>query len=110
MKSTFSNLTFAQLGRLIRNSYLEGYEDCKYGKPPLVHNDPLTPDELREMDGNPVWVEDLASPELSCYWLCYWGRGRHFTLMSKHLIGYLLGDYGKTWLAYRRKPEEGTTC
>nr|DAW91712.1 MAG TPA: Protein of unknown function (DUF551) [Bacteriophage sp.] len=28
-------LTNEQLGRLVSNSYAEGYEDCKAGKPPL---------------------------------------------------------------------------
>lgn len=69
--------------------------------------EPLTLDELREMDGEPVWVEDLVNPEKSCYRLCYWDRGKYFVLISKELYGYLLEDYGEIWLAYRRKPEEG---
>lgn len=33
-------LTFAQLGRTIRNAYAEGYEDGKAGRPQLEKSDP----------------------------------------------------------------------
>lgn len=65
-------------------------------------NAPLTLDELREMDGEPVWVIPLApeeQPEWALVdvmeeWLCtsnadYWG----------------FEVYGRCILAYRRKPE-----
>lgn len=68
------------------------------------NNDPLTLDELREMDGEPVWViplEPKEQPEWALVdvaeeWLCtsnadYWG----------------FEVYGRCILAYRRKPEEG---
>lgn len=35
-------LTNAQLGRLVRNSYIEGYEDGQNGKPSLEKIEPLT--------------------------------------------------------------------
>ncbi len=69
-------------------------------------NVPLTLDEMREMDGEPIWIQDIDSPGRSCYWLCYWDRGKYLILTSKHLGSYILEDYGKTWLAYRRKPED----
>lgn len=70
-------------------------------------NDPLTLDELREMDGEPVWVRELAEP----------GRGQWRIIkgpwydVGLHLDGFGMlecEDTGKTWLAYRRKPEEVT--
>ena len=57
-------------------------------------NEPLTLDELREMDGEPVWLVNQ--------------NGGRWVIMSG---AYLCdsrknADYGKTWLAYRQKPEE----
>lgn len=69
-------------------------------------NDPLTLDELREMDGMPVWIEE--------------GSCAHYVLITDVLdvalwaicredeSKMLFKDYGKTWTAYRRKPEERT--
>ena len=69
----------------------------------LPPNDPLTLEALREMDGEPVWICDpdgsdgmWALVDLE-YELCRTAKG-----------GIAIFDtYGKTWLAYRRKPEEG---
>ncbi len=67
-------------------------------------NDPLTLEELREMDGEPVWITKmdgsggvwmLVDAE---YELCREGHGE----MA------VFENCGKTWLAYRRKPEEVT--
>lgn len=71
--------------------------------PPEPPNDPLTLDELRELDGEPVWLlgdglnrYDIFRGERSPGWAdFYCGR-------------FLFFCYGKDWLAYRRKPEEGT--
>lgn len=79
------------------------YEDKVTSKTPP--NDPLTLEELREMDGEPVWICDpdgsdgmWALVDLE-YELCRTAKG-----------GIAIFDtYGKTWLAYRRKPEEETT-
>lgn len=65
-------------------------------------NDPLTLEELREMDGEPVWIDD-------------WFEDFHGWELSETASDYFEGDsrtveaYGTRWLAYRRKPEEGTT-
>ena len=67
-----------------------------------IPNDPLTIDQLLEMDGEPVWICDLdgrdgiwALVNLE-YALCRTAKG-----------GIAIFDtYGKTWLAYRRRPGE----
>ena len=69
-------------------------------------NAPLTLEELRGMDGEPVWVDFPKCPEASGWRLI--SAGRHCVYDG------LLGDCdfencGNTWLAYRRRPEEGTT-
>lgn len=84
-----------QVSNLVK-AYREGRTEI------LPPNDPLTLDELREMDGDPVWICDpdgsdgmWALVDLE-YELCRTAKG-----------GIAIFDtYGKTWLAYRRKPEE----
>ena len=68
---------------------------------PLLPNDPLTLDELREMDGEPYWHvglrDDLTTP--------------HWAILPSN-VAQRPQDYfyGKYWLAYRRKLEEVGTC
>ena len=61
---------------------------------------PLTLEKLKQMDGEPVWVKRLSEKQdLSCW-------GFHD---EDGVCGYCANfdddDYGKTWLAYARKPE-----
>lgn len=69
-------------------------------------NDPLTLDQLREMVGEPVWVQSIAEPQ----------KGEWRIIKEPwHDVGLWLDssgmleceDMGKVWLAYRRRPEEG---
>ena len=68
----------------------------------------LTLEQLREMDGQPVFLETgevsireqliaeweiLTEHDDSCF---------YFTLRKR---GFHIKDYGKTWIAYRRPPE-----
>ena len=62
-------------------------------------NEPLTLDELREMDGEPVWVESKNNPALSG-----WGIMLENICSAYHDI-FSIEQYNKTWLAYRRPPE-----
>ena len=72
-------------------------------------NAPLTLDELRKMDGEPVWVVCL-NPER------YYKPPVGWRIIEKSIVGtfgvwndsscFAERDYGKTWLAYRQKPEE----
>ena len=56
-------------------------------------NEPLTLDELREMDGEPVWLVNQ--------------NGGRWVIMSGVYLwnSRKNADYGKTWLAYRQKKE-----
>ncbi len=73
---------------------------------------PLTLDELRKMHGEPVWVDDLVIPNCGCYHFVK-NNGAHTFLFeaTANDDSYYDADnkYGKTWLAYRHKPMEGTT-
>lgn len=68
-------------------------------------NKALTLDELREMDGEPVWVsvEDGAYGEWTIVAI-----GTNTRLLKAVGLNeaYDECNYGKTWLAYRRKPKE----
>lgn len=72
-------------------------------------NEPLTPEEIcrvgREFP-EPIWVEDLESPDRSSWRLCFWDRGKYLVLQGINTRGYLLAEYGTTWLTYRRKQTE----
>ena len=68
--------------------------------------EPLTLDELRQMEGQPVYIVENTE---------YWAIVNSFDQSGVYLLSYgnpddygCFGLYGKTWLAYRQKPEEGT--
>ena len=75
-------------------------------------NEPLTLEELREMDGEPVWCKWLLPEDRAIE------QGTWFIVISGDKAGLeikrpaeygchfcKIDDYGKTWLAYRRPPE-----
>ena len=64
--------------------------------------EPLTMDELRKMDGEPVWVQSPGVPEYG-RWAIVEGVGENCLFLHDDFTCH---DYGKTWLAYRQKPEE----
>ena len=68
------------------------------------NNEPLTPDELREMGGEPVWVQSPGVPEYG-RWAIVEGVGENCLFLRDDFTCH---GYGKTWLAYRQKPEEGS--
>ena len=69
-------------------------------------NDPLTLDELRQMDGEPVYCVEITGRE---EWL--FRRDGGFADMYGEFTSddFMLRDnYGKLWWCYRQKPEDGT--
>ena len=72
--------------------------------PKSKRNEPLTLDELRTMDGEPVWVQSPGIPEYG-RWAIVEGAGENCLFLHDDFTCH---DYGKTWLAYRQSPEEGT--
>lgn len=67
-------------------------------------NTPLTLDELRQMDGEPVWVQSPGVPEYG-RWAIVEGVGENCLFLRDDFTCH---NYGNTWLAYRHKPEEET--
>ena len=76
--------------------------------------EPLTLDELRKMDGEPVWtvttgVSSSGRWELcTCETVCACPLHKVLRCVTAYgeVTDYDLDTYGKTWLAYRQKPEE----
>lgn len=68
-------------------------------------NEPLTLEQLREMDGEPVWVVQING-ELRPTWMLVDAEDES---AADRLCAAMFEDYGTEWLAYHRKLEEGTT-
>ena len=84
----------------------ERAEDLVLGMPTLTPpNEPLTLEELREINEVPVWIQNLEEPAKSQWRLLYWDRGKYLVLQGISVRGYLMEEYGESWLAYRRPPE-----
>ena len=69
-------------------------------------NEPLTLDELRKIDGEPVYCVEITGRE---EWL--FRRDGGFADMYGEFTSddfMVFDNYGKLWWCYRQKPEEGT--
>lgn len=83
-----------------------GYSAAQVEAAPAITsppNDPLTIDELREMDGEPVWITDEKGNN-GCWVIFGIDRADSETIYIPYAT-MRLSMYGKTWLAYRCKPE-----
>lgn len=67
-------------------------------------NAPLTLEELWEMDGEPVWVTKMNGS--GGVWMLV--DAEYELCREAHGEMAVFENCGKTWLAYRRRPEEGT--
>ena len=68
----------------------------------IKENQPLTLDELRKMDGEPVWI---VAGDVSWWDIVSFSVQDWLYLAREEELRY--SRYGE-WLAYRQKPEEGT--
>jgi hypothetical protein len=77
-------------------------------------NEPLALEQLREMDGCPVWTVtiglegsgrwELCACETIC--ACPWKQVIRCVTAIGEVTDYEIDTYSKTWIAYRHKPEE----
>lgn len=75
-------------------------------------NPPLTLEQIRQMDGEPVWISEQKNggQDLRGQWEQFAYEEPKYNLMAFWEFGseventYDIADYGKTWLAYTRKP------
>lgn len=66
---------------------------------------PLTLEQLREMDGEPVWVQTPGIPQYG-RWVIVAGVDTEYGQRTLYCQGdYTCRNYGRVWIAYRRKPE-----
>lgn len=81
---------------------IEALED-KLNRRPAPENKPLTLDQLRQMDDEPVWIDgkDYGG------WTIFKASANKQVArcLDNVNLSYYMRDYGKTWLAYVRKPE-----
>ena len=79
-------------------------------QPTVSHdpNEPLTLEELRQMEGEPVWIDYIYPiPFKSCWAIFYEeSEGKAFMQFNNGCNSMITKEYRKTWLAYRRRPEE----
>ena len=68
-------------------------------------NEPLTLDELRKMDGEPVWVE-FQDGSGGCWGLVHITMLNHVVFANGLYCTVGKPYFGKTWMTYRQKPEE----
>lgn len=88
---------------------IDGFINLIKTEPTLTPpNEPLTLEELREMDGEPVWVKCLKPNK-------YIDPPTKWRILEKSIMGnfgvwdgecaLIERNYGTDWLAYRRPPE-----
>jgi len=78
-----------------------------------LDNQPLSLEQLRQMDENPVWISEQKSggQDVREQWQQFAYEQSEYNLMAFWEFGneventYDISDYSKTWLAYAYKPE-----
>lgn len=95
-----------QYTRMAVFGIIQSMPTVDYQKTP---NEPLTLDELREMDEEPVYVVPKDKPAHCGGWcgVTVWkcDRYSYVSLLRDADSGWGFEKYGKTWIAYRRPPE-----
>ena len=67
--------------------------------------EPLTIEELREMDGEPVWIVDVGPHKWYGPGWAIVDRDNCLVRTVKNWNAVFFESYGERWLAYRRQPE-----
>ena len=68
-------------------------------------NEPLTLEQLREMDGEPVWIVDVGPHKWYGPGWAIVDRDNCLVRTVKNWNAVFFESYGERWLAYRRQPE-----
>ena len=69
-------------------------------------NEPLTLEQLREMDGEPVWIVDVGPHKWYGPGWAIVDRDNCLVRTVKNWNPVFFEKYGERWLAYRRPKEE----
>ena len=94
--------------------YTEGFNDCLMRVRSMVHsaptftppNEPMTIEQLRGMDGEPVWIVDIGGRNWYGPGWAIVDRENNLVRTVKNWNPVFFEKYGERWLAYRRPPEE----
>ena len=65
--------------------------------------EPLTPEQLKGMDGQPIWIVGIAQKWLSPCWAIV-DRDNCLVRTARNWSPVFFENYGKTWLAYAYPP------
>ena len=87
----------------INRAILELYSELERRNPK-----PLTIEDLRQMDGEPVWVKPAEEDGLWCR-IMVSNATKNFEALIPGIdsdCSWVSEEYGKTWEAYRHKPKE----
>lgn len=87
-----------------------------WNRRPQQPNEALTVDELWRMDGQPVWVKSVDPNDSDTNYWAIVSANMHYSHKSGGVISTstdgvavvaiaYFENYGKTWVAYRHKPE-----
>ena len=68
-------------------------------------NKPLTEEQLREMDGEPVWIVDIGGRNWYGPGWAIVDRENNLVRTVKNWNPVFFEKYGERWLAYCRPPE-----
>ena len=68
-------------------------------------NEPLTMEQLREMDGEPVWIVDVGPHKWYGPGWAIVDRDNCLVRTAKNWNPVFFERYGERWIAYRRPPE-----
>ena len=80
--------------------------ECVHYQPTLTPpNEPLTLEQLREMDGEPVWILDVGPHKWYGPGWAIVDRNNCLVRTVKNWNPVFFERYGERWLAYRRPPE-----
>lgn len=78
----------------------------KWNRCAVPPNDPLTLDELRQMDGEPVWIKGPVHPDKG-RWVILGEYYEPLHILNVQPRGFLdCKDINIRWEAYHRRPEE----
>ncbi|MDU7339308.1 MAG: hypothetical protein E7L17_14490 [Clostridium sp.] len=71
---------------------------------PAPENNPLTLDQIRQMDGQPVYIKDIPPYDYEAWKIISNIDDEQVDFTEGD--GYRLSGYNKTWIAYARKPKQ----
>ena len=86
-----------------RGENAEANAAAAWNRRAALENKVLTLEQLRQMDGEPVWID---GKDYGGWTIFKDSANKQVARCLDNLnLSYYMDDYGKTWLAYARRPE-----